>query len=108
MTRRAIALSLACSWNLSAGRDCVIAATFYGTRGAAAFRNLDGSFYDFVAEHYQKTQTTQLTEPGDAWGGRAIVDWAEKLGRSNRFDPEIEHVIDVAETLDAIYRSGGR
>ena len=102
------AVSLACSWNLPAGRDCVIAATFYGTRGAAAFRNVDGSFYDFVAEHYEKTKTTQLTQPGDAWGGRAIVDWAEKLADSSRFDPEIEHVIEVAETLDGIYRSGAR
>ena len=100
------AMQLACSWNLSAGRDCVIAATFYGTAGAAAFRNVDGSFYDFVAEHYEKTKTTRLTEPGEPWGGRAIVDWAQHLGRSRSFDPEIEHVIDVAAALDAIYESG--
>ncbi|HKO02576.1 MAG TPA: Gfo/Idh/MocA family oxidoreductase [Thermoanaerobaculia bacterium] len=98
-------MQLACSWNLSAGRDAVVAATFYGTHGAAAFRNVNGSFYDFVAEHWQKTQATQLTQPGDAWGGRAAVAWAEKLAQSNRFDAEIAHVIAVAETLDAIYRS---
>jgi predicted dehydrogenase len=97
-------MQLACSWNLSAGRDAVIAATFYGTHGAAAFRNVDGSFYDFVAEHYQKTQTTQLTVPGDAWGGRAAVDWAQRLAQSNRFNPAIEHVVEVAEALDSIYR----
>jgi predicted dehydrogenase len=100
-----VTMDLACSWNVSAGRDCEIRATFFGTQGAAAFRNVDGSFYDFVAEHHQKTQTTRLTEPGDAWGGRAIVAWAEQLARSNAFDPAIEHVVDVAETLDAIYRS---
>ena len=98
-------MQLACSWNLSAGRDCEIRAVFYGKHGAAGFRNVDGSFYDFVAERHQKTQTTRLTEPGDAWGGGAIVAWAEQLGRSRAFDPEIEHVVEVAEVLDAIYRS---
>jgi predicted dehydrogenase len=98
------AMQLACSWNLSAGRDAVIAATFYGSQGAAAFRNVNGSFYDFIAEHYQKTQTTQLTQPGDAWGGRAAVDFAEKLAQSNAFDPAVEHVVEVAEALDGIYR----
>jgi predicted dehydrogenase len=66
--------------------------------------DLAGSFYDFVAEHYQKTRTTRLTEPGDAWSGRAAVDFARKLAESNRFDPEIEHVVEVAEALDSIYR----
>jgi predicted dehydrogenase len=99
------ALQLACSWNLSAGRDAVIAATFYGTHGAAAFHNVNGSFYDLVAEHYQKTQSTQLTQPGEAWGGRGVVDFAEKLATSNAFDPAIEHVVDVAAALDSIYRS---
>ena len=98
-------IQLACSWNLSAGRDAEIRATFYGKHGAAAFRNVNGSFYDFVAEHHQKTQTTQLTQPGDAWGGRAIVAWAERLAQSRAFDPEIEHVVEVAEVLDSIYRS---
>ena len=96
----------ACSWNVSAGLDCVIGATFYGTRGAAAFRNVGGSFYHFVAEHYEKTKSTRLTEPGDAWGGKAIIEWAQRLARSCAFDPEIEQVVRVAETLDAIYRSG--
>jgi len=66
---------------------------------------VNGSFYDFVAEHHRGTQTTRLTEPGDAWGGGAICAWTEQLARSNRFDPSIEHVADVAEVLDAIYRS---
>jgi predicted dehydrogenase len=103
-----VTMQLACSWNLSAGRDAEIRVVFYGRDGAAAFRNVDGSFYDFVAEHYAKTETTRLTEPGDAWGGGAIIDWARRLGESNAFDPEIEHVVDVAAVLDAIYRSGAR
>ena len=102
------AMTLACSWNLPAGRDCVLAATFYGTRGAAALRNVDGSFYDFVAERYDGTRTTGIAEPPDAWGGRAIVAWAERLAASRRFDPDIAHLTAVAETLDAIYESGRR
>jgi predicted dehydrogenase len=102
------AVQLACSWNVSAGRDAVIGATFYGTKGAAAFRNVNGSFYDFVAEHHRQTTTTQLTQPGDPWGGRAAVDWATRLAHSRRFDPEIGHVIEVAEALDAIYGEASR
>jgi predicted dehydrogenase len=98
-----IAVDLACSWNLSAGRDCAIEATFYGTRGAAAFRNVNGSFYDFIAERYDKTKSTLLAEPPDAWSGRAIVDWADRLAVSSTFDPEVEHIVQVAEALDAIY-----
>jgi predicted dehydrogenase len=49
-----VAVNVACSWNLSAGRDCVIEVRFYGTRGAAGFRNIDGSFYDFVAERWEQ------------------------------------------------------
>ena len=98
-------MQLACSWNLSAGRDAVISATFYGTRGAAAMRNVGGSFYDFVAEHYEKTKSTTLVEPPDAWGGRAIVAWAEQLATSRRFDPAIESIVDVAATLDRIYEA---
>ena len=56
---------LACSWNLSAGRDAEIRAVFYDTNA-----------------------------------------WTAQLARSNRFDPAIGHVVDVAEVLDAIYRSG--
>lgn len=96
-------LQLACSWNLSAGRDAVINATFYGRRGAAAMRNVGGSFYDFVAEHYEKTKATTLALPPDDWGGRAIVAWSEQLAASPRFDPAIASIVDVAAALDRIY-----
>jgi predicted dehydrogenase len=94
---------LACSWNLPAGCDAVIQATFTGTRAAAAFRNLNGSFYDFVAEHYQGTQRTTLAEPPDAWGGRAAIAWAHRLARDRTFDPAIARIEQVAAVLDLIY-----
>ena len=100
------AVNVACSWNLSAGSDCRIEVVFYGTRGAAGFHNVAGSFYDFVAERYDGTRTLPLTAPPDPWGGRAICAWGEKLAESPRFDPEIEQIVDVAQVLDAIYAGG--
>src|SRR4051795_704076 len=97
------AVNLACSWNLSAGADCRIAVTFYGSRGAAGFHNINGSFYDFAAHRYEKTRTIPLTSPPDDWGGRAICAWAEKLASGTDFDPAIEQIVQVAQVLDAIY-----
>jgi predicted dehydrogenase len=94
---------LACSWRLPAGRDAVIEASFYGTRGAARWRNVNGSFYDFVAERLDGTNTTVISEPPDAWGPRAIVRWGEKLRDGGRFDADVERVIAVSEILDSVY-----
>jgi predicted dehydrogenase len=95
---------LACSWNLPAGRDAVIEASFHGTRGGAAFRNVNGSFYDFIAERFDGTRATPLASPPDDWGGRAAVHWARALANGGgAFDPEIERLEEVAAVLDAIY-----
>ena len=95
--------NLACSWRLHAGRDAVIEAAFFGTRGGAAMRNVRGSFFDFETVRFDGTKSEVLASPPEAWGGRAIVDWVEKLARGQRYDPEIERQFEVAETLDAIY-----
>jgi predicted dehydrogenase len=94
---------LACSWNLPVGCDAVIEATFHGTRGGTSFRNVNGSFYDFVAERYAGTRRTRLAEPPDAWGGRAAVAWARQLACAQRYDPAIEQSIEVSGVLDRIY-----
>ncbi|MYZ47013.1 Gfo/Idh/MocA family protein [Propylenella binzhouense] len=96
-------IRLTSSWRLPAGCDAVISAAFYGTQGGAALRNVEGSFYDFVAELYRGTARETLAEPPDAWGGRAAADWAERLARGEGFDAEAERLIDVAEVLDRIY-----
>jgi len=96
-------VQLACSWNLPAGRDAVISATFYGTTGGVAVHNVGGSFYDFVAERYRGTSREILAGPPDAWGGRAAVAWARDLAAGSGFDPEAECLISVAEVLDRIY-----
>lgn len=100
-------VQLACSWKLSAGRDAVIEASFYGTLGGAALRNVNGSFYDFAAERFNGTSRQTLSEPSndqaDDWGGRAAVNWASRVAAGAGFDQTAEHLMDVAATLDAIY-----
>jgi predicted dehydrogenase len=96
-------VQLACSWNLSAGRDAVISATFYGTKGGASLHNVNGSFYDFVAERFRGTARDVLAEPPDEWGGRAAVDWARRLSAGAGFDPTATHFVDLAVAIDRIY-----
>jgi predicted dehydrogenase len=99
-----VVVQLSCSWKAHAGRDAVIQASFYGTEGGATLYNVNGSFYDFVAEHFQGTRRQTLSTPPDAWGGRATLDWLARLTESNRFDFEAEHLANVADVLDRIYR----
>jgi predicted dehydrogenase len=98
-----VAVRLACSWRLPAGCDAIIEAAFYGTGGGAALRNVNGSFYDFTAEVFRGTARERLASPPDAWGGRAAVDWAGRVGRGEGFCPEAEQFVRVAEALERIY-----
>jgi predicted dehydrogenase len=94
---------LACSWRLSAGCDAVIEFTFYGTRGAARERNINGSIYDIRAEHSEGTRARPLAMTSNQWGGVAICDWARRLRSDRGFDTEVEQVAEVHRVLDAIY-----
>jgi predicted dehydrogenase len=96
-------VQLACSWRLQAGRDAIISAAFYGTNGGAALHNVEGSFYDFVAERYRGTARETLASPPDAWGGRAAVDWAKRVAAGTRFDTDAEKLVHVSRVLDRIY-----
>jgi predicted dehydrogenase len=93
----------ACSWRLHAGCDAVIGATFRGTEGALAFRNVNGSFYDFEAEFLRGTSSEILVSPPDAWGGRAVQAWARTLASDSSYDSDAEDFIKVAEVLDRVY-----
>lgn len=94
---------IACSWNVSAGRDAVIEAHFHGSAGGAALRNQDGSFYDFAAERYHGTRRSLLAAPPDDWGGRAIAAWAAQLAAGSGYDPDIETAVSTAAVMDSIY-----
>jgi predicted dehydrogenase len=101
-----IGMQIACSWKSHAGQDAVIGMRIFGTEGGVAFRNINGSFYDFVAETYANGwQREMLTGPPDAWGGRAAVAWARQLARDPGYDPSVARVADAALALDLIYRS---
>jgi predicted dehydrogenase len=99
------AVQLACSWRLQAGRDAIISAAFYGTEGGAALHNVDGSFYDFVAERYRGTAGETLAIPPDAWGGRAATDWAKRLAADAQFDSAAEKFVAVSRVIDRVYLS---
>jgi predicted dehydrogenase len=96
---------IACSWWLPAGSDCVLEVVLYGNTGALAVRNVGGSFYDFEARLQRGTRSERLTGPPDDWGGRALVDWAERLALSRRFDEAASDYVTVPRVLDDIYRS---
>jgi predicted dehydrogenase len=98
---------VACSWNVHAGTDAIIDATFYGTRGGAGMRNVDGSFYDFTAVRFDGTRRTTLATPPDGWGGRAAVAWCRRLAAGSGFDDDSERLFDVADVLDRAYADGG-
>ena len=100
-----IAVQLACSWNLPAGVDAVIEVSIYGTKGGVSFKNVNGSFYDFSTERFYGTSREVISTPGDAWGGKAAVNWAEELaGKGNKFNPEAYQYLKAAEILDKIYK----
>lgn len=96
---------LACSWFLPAGRDCVFECTLYGTAGAVGLRNVEGSFYDFVAERHRGTARELLVAPPDDWGGGAINAWARRLAADRSFDPAADELLRVAAALDQIYEA---
>jgi predicted dehydrogenase len=98
-----ITVRIACSWRLNAGADAQIEAAFYGTAGGARMRNVGGSFYDFRAERLTGTACETIVQPPDDWGGRTVTEWAMRLARDPRFDPEANGFVQVAEALDAIY-----
>lgn len=97
------AITLACSWFLHAGTPADISATFYGTKGSVALSNVDGSFYDFRATSRTGTTSEVLVEPPDDWGGRAAVQWAQRLGAGEGFDPACGELVHTASVLDRIY-----
>lgn len=96
-------LRLACSWRLHAGCDAVIGAEFYGTEGGAAFRNVNGSFYDFTAAYFTGTARHALAAPPDGWGGRAAAYWARQLAQGGGYDTEADRLVEVARVIDRIY-----
>ncbi|PKD16213.1 oxidoreductase [Salegentibacter salinarum] len=97
-------INLQCSWNLPAGKEAIIEASFYGSEGGVAFKNVNGSFYDFTAEKLNNTTTETLVEPPDLWGGKAALKWADSLIEGKTYDkPFAEQLVMNAAIIDRIY-----
>jgi predicted dehydrogenase len=97
---------IACSWNLNAGRDSVIEASFYGTAGGAQLRNEGGSFFDFFADLFKGRSSERIASPPDDWSGRAAVEWVRKLAAREGFAASTSGLLQTSRTLDRLY--GGR
>ena len=100
-----VVLNLTCSWNLHVGADAEIEACFYGTEGAACLRNVKGSFFDFMAERYQRSHREVIYETGSDrnWGGLAALDWCERLAQGEKFSANTEEFLSSAAVIDRIY-----
>jgi predicted dehydrogenase len=94
---------LACSWNAHAGRDAVIGLEVLGSRGGAAWRNVNGSFYDFTVDLFHGRESERLGRPPDDWGARALNAWIERLRVDGRFDQEAALYVRSARLIDEIY-----
>ena len=94
-------INLSCCWKMHAGREAEIEIAFYGTEGGARLRNVDGSFYEFVAERFRGTKTELLTDSQEEWGGLATIEWIRRIDEG--FDPGAEHYVELAEVIDSVY-----
>jgi predicted dehydrogenase len=94
---------IACSWNLNAGRDAVVEASFYGTRGGAQMRNEGGSFFDFSADLFKGCDSERIASPPDDWSGRAAAEWVRKLNGGERFSGSTTGLLETARALDRLY-----
>ncbi|HLU46912.1 MAG TPA: hypothetical protein VK116_02470, partial [Planctomycetota bacterium] len=101
-----VSISLSCSWRLSLGRDVAIELSVFGDRGGLRFANVGGSYHDFELHRFRGTSSEKIVAPPDAWGGRAVVDWAARLASDPSYDAAVEEAVVVASTIDRIYRAG--
>jgi predicted dehydrogenase len=103
-TSQGTSIRLVCSWNLPAGKDAEISASFYGTKASALFYNVNGSFYDFEAALCHGTSRKIISNPPDDWGGRALVNWARTLQSGKSFNSSAQEYYTTAQVIDRIYR----
>jgi predicted dehydrogenase len=96
---------IACSWNLNAGQDAVIEASFYGTSGGATMRNVNGSFFDFSADLFKGRDAQRIAAPPDDWCGRSAAEWVRKLAAGERFAGGTTGLLETAKVLDRLYTS---
>src|SRR5205085_7416336 len=97
---------IACSWNLHAGSDAAIEASFYGAQGGAQMRNEKGSFFDFSADLFKGRESQRIASPPDDWGGRAAAEWVRKLAAGEGFAGSTPGLVETARALDRLFGRG--
>lgn len=98
-----VSVRLGCSWGLSTICDALIEVSFYGDKGGASFRNVNGSFFDFQSQVYHGRDRKTLVNPPDDWFGKAAVEWSKSLSISSDYNSSAEQFIKDAEVIDKIY-----
>lgn len=98
-----IVMNLNCSWNRAIGKESSITATFHGTNGSVVFKNINGSSTDFVTEKYQANMSEKLIYTSDISNERPTELWANDLSLGQKYSPEAEENIKVAEVIDRLY-----
>jgi predicted dehydrogenase len=104
-TEDGVTLNLACSWNLSIGADAAIEVWLHGSEGTAVLRNVQGSFFDFVAERFRGTERETLYSSGTDrnWGAFAAVDWCQRLAAGQKYQSDTETLLSSNALIDRIY-----
>lgn len=97
-------IRIVCSWNLHAGDDAEIKASFHGTSASALFRNVKGSFFNFEALLAKGTRQEIISSPPDDWGGQALAAWTREIQESNLFRKSTFMYYRTAEVIDRIYK----
>jgi predicted dehydrogenase len=95
---------IACSWHAHAGRDAVIGLELFGSRGGAAWRNVEGSFYDFTLDVFKGRCAERVASPPDDWGSRALERFVLRLRDDHSFDPEALLISRGAHLIEQIYQ----
>ncbi len=94
---------IACSWNAQIGCDAQIGMQLHGTRGGAAWRNIDGSFLNFHLWHCRGNQRELLGASYDDWGTGALSAWIDRLNVDCSFDPSAFDILAGARLIDEAY-----
>ena len=95
---------LACSWNLHAGRDAVIEATFHGSAAALCpSATSTARSTTSAASACAAPPPSSLVAPPDDWAGRAAVVWARRVAAGERFDRRRRRSTSRRRVLDRIY-----
>lgn len=95
---------IACSWNAQIGCDAQIGMQLHGTRGGAAWRNINGSFLDFSLWHCRGSARELLGMSFDDWGTGALSTWIDRLRVDPAFDPSALEILAGARLIDEAYR----